>query len=460
SQWKNITNTKAFSTSQNKKKMTVSFHARSNSVPSLQHPQAAYVDEQLTRLRSSEAVSSSSSSSIYQRLSNLQDLYDSLEKMIRLSITNQALSQDQIEKLIDGSLMILDLCNAAKDALSQMKEGLKEIQSILRRKRGDLSAEVKKYLATRKSLKKSFQKVLKNLKVGQNKETTGRSLVVFGQTEGVTVALFESLFSFMSGSKACGKWSLVSKIMSQNKATCEAEANEFTRVDYVFQSEKLLKMEDVQMLESCIQDLEDGIESLSNYPSRQHPQAAHIDEQLTRLRSSEATSSSSICQRLNNLQDLHDSLEKMIRLCITNQALSQEQIEKLLEGSLKILDLCNISKDVKNLKVGQNKESQESLAVFGEAEAVTVALFQSLFSFMSGSKACAKWSMVSKLMNQNKINLEANEFTLVDLEFQSEKSLKIEDVQILESCIQDLEDGLESLSKSLIKYRVSILNIL
>ncbi|KAL0660350.1 hypothetical protein Bca4012_080935 [Brassica carinata] len=204
-----------------------------------------------------------------------------------------------------------------------------------------------------------------------------------------------------------------------------------------------------------------------SYPSRQHPQAAHIDEQLTRLRSSEATSSSSICQRLNNLQDLHDSLEKMIRLCITNQALSQEQIEKLLEGSLKILDLCNISKDglsqmkeFKNLKVGQNKESQESLAVFGEAEAVTVALFQSLFSFMSGSKACAKWSMVSKLMNQNKINLEANEFTLVDLEFQSEKSLKIEDVQILESCIQDLEDGLESLSKSLIKYRVSILNIL
>ncbi|XP_013647102.2 uncharacterized protein LOC106351934 [Brassica napus] len=245
------------------KKMAVSFHARSHSVPSLQHPQAAYVDEQLTRLRSSEAVSSSSSSSIYQRLSDLQDLYDSLDKMIRLSITNQGLSQDQIEKLLDGSLMILDLCNLAKDALSQMKERLKEIQSILRRKRGDLSAEVKKYLVTRKSLKKSFQKVLKNLRVGQNKETTDKSLVVFGETEGVTIALFDSLFSFMSGSKACGKWSLVSKIMSQNKDTCEAEANEFTRVDYVFQSEKLLKMEDVQMLESCIQDLEDGIESVS-----------------------------------------------------------------------------------------------------------------------------------------------------------------------------------------------------
>ncbi|CAF1711358.1 unnamed protein product [Brassica oleracea var. botrytis] len=98
--------------------MSISFHGRSNSVPSMQHPQAAHVDEQLTRLRSSEAASSSSSSSIYQRLSNLQDLHDSLDKMLRLSITNKALSQVQVEKLLDGSLRILDLCNVAKDALS------------------------------------------------------------------------------------------------------------------------------------------------------------------------------------------------------------------------------------------------------------------------------------------------------------------------------------------------------
>ncbi|WZZ46910.1 hypothetical protein YC2023_043169 [Brassica napus] len=202
-----------------------------NNVPSMQHPQAAHVDEQLTRLRSSEVASSSSSSSIYQRLSNLQDLHDSLDKMLRLSITNKALSQVQVEKLLDGSLRILDLCNVAKDALSQMKEGLKEIQSTLQRKCGDLSAEVKKYLATRNILKKSLQK------------STNKSLVVFGEAEAVTVALFESIFSFMSGSKACRKWSLVSKLMSQNKTTCEAEANEFTRVDYVYQSEKSLKME-------------------------------------------------------------------------------------------------------------------------------------------------------------------------------------------------------------------------
>jgi hypothetical protein len=121
-------------------------------------------------------------------------------------------------------------------------------------------------------------------------------------------------------------------------------------------------------------------------------------------------------------------------------------------------DIPEVQKSLKAAQAEDNKD--KSLAVFGEAEAVTIAMFDSLFSYMSGSKTCSKWSVVSKLMNKKKITCEAqeNEFTKVDSEFQSEKTLKMEDVQILESCIQDFEDGLESLSKSLIKYRVSILN--
>ncbi|CAN8257809.1 unnamed protein product [Cochlearia groenlandica] len=135
-----------------------------------------------------------------------------------------------------------------------------EIQSILRRKRGDLSVEVKKYLASRKSFKKSFQQVQKSLKVAQTEE----SLAVFGEAEAITISLFDSLFIYVSGSKNCNKWSLVSKLMNKNKkVTCEVQENEFTRVDSEFQSEKTLKMEDVQMLESINQDLEDGLESLS-----------------------------------------------------------------------------------------------------------------------------------------------------------------------------------------------------
>ncbi|KAF8105277.1 hypothetical protein N665_0160s0013 [Sinapis alba] len=243
--------------------MAASFHVRSNSFPSRTHPQAAHVDEQLARLRSSEEASTSSTYSICKRIDNLQELHESLGKLICLPVTQQALAQGQnkkaVEQLLDGSLRILDLCNISKEALSHMKEGLMEIQSILRRKRGDLSGEVKKYLASRKSLKKTFQKVQKPLKSAQDVE----SLAVFGQAEVVTIALFDALFSYMSGSKTCGKWSLVSKLMSHKRVSCEAQANEFTRVDSEFQSEKAMKIEDVQILVSCIQDLEDGVESLS-----------------------------------------------------------------------------------------------------------------------------------------------------------------------------------------------------
>ncbi|KAF3550961.1 hypothetical protein DY000_02005431 [Brassica cretica] len=247
--------------------MAVSFHVRSNSYPSRLHPQAAHVDEQLTRLRSSDETSTSSSSSICQRLDKLQDLHESLDKLIRLPFTQHTLPLEKnkkaVEQILDGSLRILDLCNISKDALSQMKEGLMEIQSMLRRKRGDLSGEVKKYLASRKSIKKSLQKLLKSLKIKQDQECNDESLAAFGEAEAITVGLFDSLLCFMSGSKTCSKWSLVSKLMNQKKVTCEAQANEFTRVDSEFESEKTLKMDDVQILESCIHDLEDGLQSLS-----------------------------------------------------------------------------------------------------------------------------------------------------------------------------------------------------
>ncbi|WZZ43698.1 hypothetical protein YC2023_039957 [Brassica napus] len=241
--------------------MTVSFHNRSNSLPSRSHPQAARVDEQLACLRSSEEASTSS---ICKRVDNLQELHESLDKLIRLPFTQQALAQVQnkifVEQLLDGSLRILDYCNISKDVLSQMKEGLIEIQSILRRKRGDLSEEVRKYLASRKSLKKTFPKIQKSLNVVARE---GESLAVFGEAEAITVSMFESLFSYMFGSKTCGKWSVVSKLMSKKKVTAEAQVNEFTRADSEFQSGKILKIEDVQILVSCIQDLEDGVESLS-----------------------------------------------------------------------------------------------------------------------------------------------------------------------------------------------------
>ncbi|KAL9226109.1 hypothetical protein vseg_001959 [Gypsophila vaccaria] len=53
----------------------VSFHTRSISLPSTPHTVVAEFEEHVWRLRSSEAASSSSSSSLTERLASITELY-------------------------------------------------------------------------------------------------------------------------------------------------------------------------------------------------------------------------------------------------------------------------------------------------------------------------------------------------------------------------------------------------
>ncbi|KAK9944337.1 hypothetical protein M0R45_009910 [Rubus argutus] len=115
-------------------------HTRSNSFPSRPHPLFQEVDEHLCRLRSTEATSTSSSS-ISHKLYDLQDLHDCVDRLLQLPLTQQSLAQEKHEKwaseILDGSVRLLDVCNSAKDALVQIKESMQDLQSIIRRKRGD-----------------------------------------------------------------------------------------------------------------------------------------------------------------------------------------------------------------------------------------------------------------------------------------------------------------------------------
>ncbi|EXB95391.1 hypothetical protein L484_014364 [Morus notabilis] len=145
------------------------YHTRSNSLPSRQHPLVPEFDAQLSRLRSSEDASSSSTS-LSGKLSGLQDLHDCLDKLLLLPLNQAALSKQQKEKLVDelldGSLRLLDICNTAKDALQQTGESTQELRSIIRRRHGgesSLSSEVKKFLLnSRKVVRKALRKAMGN----------------------------------------------------------------------------------------------------------------------------------------------------------------------------------------------------------------------------------------------------------------------------------------------------------
>ncbi|XVE67266.1 hypothetical protein DITRI_Ditri08aG0146700 [Diplodiscus trichospermus] len=88
----------------------------------------------------------------------------------------------------------------------------------------------------------------------------------------------------------------------------------------------------------------------NSFPSRSHPLTSEVDEHLTRLASSEsASTSSSLNHKLSSLQDLHDCIDKLLQLPLTQQILAQEKqreyVDELLNGSVRLLDLCATVKD-------------------------------------------------------------------------------------------------------------------
>ncbi|KAG5239187.1 Eukaryotic translation initiation factor [Salix suchowensis] len=269
--------------------LKTSFHARSNSLPSRPHPIVSEFDEHICRVRDSEGTSTSSSSSIGHKLSGLQDLYDSVDKFLQLPLTQQSLAREQNQKYftknlnfndrtVNTSATLREIFLHSKDALLQSKEYIRELQSVIRRRQGGVDGEIRKYMASRKVVKKSIKKALKNMKSAGNKCTFSNEdpeITMLREVESISLALFESLLSFISEPKPQAKksgWSLVSKLINHHGIACEEEetnVNEFAMADSALQSLISCKtdtMMGVQKklsnLELCIEDLEDGIDGL------------------------------------------------------------------------------------------------------------------------------------------------------------------------------------------------------
>ncbi|KAM1650947.1 hypothetical protein ACFX1X_003650 [Malus domestica] len=98
-----------------------------------------------------------------------------------------------------------------------------------------------------------------------------------------------------------------------------------------------------------------------------------------------------------------------------------------------------------------------------DVEAVTVAVFESLLSFIFGLKSQpSSWSLVSKMIQSKRVACEeetkVNDFSKVDAGLHSGNEYN--QLDNLESCIQDHEERLQFPFRQLIKTRVSLLNIL
>ncbi|KAI6688437.1 hypothetical protein NL676_025265 [Syzygium grande] len=229
--------------------LKMSSHFRSISLPSRSHPLTTTVEEHLSRLRSSQTVSSSSSAS--QSLGELEDLYDCIDDLLRLPLTQQ------------------------------MKECVQELKSSFRRKkRGDssFSFEVEGYINSRKKLNKLITKYLRNLKKKGPKKASLNEATFSVLTEAgeISLSVFGSLLGFLALTCASTKprgWSLVSKLLEAKCVSCDGgeETNEVQGLDALLLSLRSSKdinnqagdlSKRLEELEPSIQEIEDDLECI------------------------------------------------------------------------------------------------------------------------------------------------------------------------------------------------------
>ncbi|XP_030522988.1 uncharacterized protein LOC115735726 [Rhodamnia argentea] len=261
------------------------FRARSISLPSKHHPLIRKADEQLDRLRCSDAASSPSLSLASSRISCLREVYNSLDDSLLLLYSKQCFAHEECRnELLDQFLRLLDLCSSMKDVIVQTNESAHELQSALRDEFG-LRNEVARYLTSGKMAKKMIKGCLKNLKSSHDFSPSDPDDMVLvsmlREAEEIALATFESLLHLLNGTKAQDKrrgWPLVSKLMHSKRAEAEGRVtgDEFSTADAAVDSllgSKLVTFGDpgedlkqmLRAIESSIQGLSEDLERLQRH---------------------------------------------------------------------------------------------------------------------------------------------------------------------------------------------------
>ncbi|XP_047328360.1 uncharacterized protein LOC124931828 [Impatiens glandulifera] len=242
-----------------------SYHIRSISFPSRLHKTSTRIDEELTRFKTHEEEP------ICHGLSGLIELYKCLNDLLNSPTATQAVlkadNMGRIGFLLDGSMKILDICGITRDLVAQMKENVIDLQSSLRRRKGDSSnieTSIAKYISLRKSIAKKAKKLAFTLKQDQKDDQETEHVVkILSQVTSANFRVFESLLGFLGKTKSR---SMVPKWLQKG---CEKNlsSNELERVDEalygVCKGEKIVAaMDSLKCLESGIEEMENGLEGL------------------------------------------------------------------------------------------------------------------------------------------------------------------------------------------------------
>nr|XP_016495277.1 PREDICTED: uncharacterized protein LOC107814380 [Nicotiana tabacum] len=250
---------------------------RSISLPSRSHPATEKIEEEFNKFKTWEFSASPTAEAVYNGLLSLGEVHRYMSDLLNLPLTLQALSKCQdkkwVDEILDKFMRFLDICEATRELVSQFKENVKDVQSLLRRRKGDLS--ITNYTSFRKKMKKDAKNLVTILKKMEHEEVVAvmeadqlvsAVIRVLREVSTMGISVFQNVLVFLSApvSKPISKWSLVSRLVNKGD---QDNVNEIESADVALNS--LFKygsneVEKIQFVQSKVENLEAHFECIED----------------------------------------------------------------------------------------------------------------------------------------------------------------------------------------------------